>query len=167
VAPDLEQLGFVPDFTRSHSELYTNLFGGSWNSDNGAGLTVDGQAMIDTANWQRQFYNEFGVQAVAECVSSLDRYGSSQHPVYGEKRLSCQQCHRNPPSKSERMPDRGLYDGKVAMMVAGEWQPSSNYVARFQPDLDYGVAPFPLPADRPAGASRTLVEGPVALIPAG
>jgi multiple sugar transport system substrate-binding protein len=162
----LSQVGFIPDFARSHTELYARLFGGAWTSENGAELTANDQPMIDAVNWQRQFYDRVGTQEAVEFVSSLDRYLDSHHPVSAGKRLSCQQCHRNPPRNSDRLPDHGFYTGKVAMMVAGQWQVGPDYIPFFQPELDYGVAPFPLPAGHPERASTSVVQGPVIIIPA-
>jgi ABC-type glycerol-3-phosphate transport system substrate-binding protein len=123
--------------------------------------------MIDAANWQRQFYERVGGGDVKEFVRSFNRYRNSHHPLYAGKRLSCQQCHRDTPPKSDRMPDQGFYTGKVAMMVEAEWQVGPDYISRFQPELNYGVAPFPPPADHPERANTAVVQGPVAIIPAG
>jgi len=90
---------------------------------------------------------------------------ASRHPVYAGKRLSCQQCHRNAPRKTN--PDRGFYAGKVAMMVDGEWQLGLNFIPRLQPELNYGVAPFPPPVAHPERANTAVIEGAVAIIPSG
>jgi len=53
------------------------------------------------------------------------------------------------------------------MMVEGEWQVGPDSISRFQPGLNYGVAPFLPPADHPERANSTVVQGAVAIIPAG
>jgi multiple sugar transport system substrate-binding protein len=161
----LSQIGFVPNFARSRIDLYAHMFGGSWYGDGGAELTVDSQPAIDAANWQLQFYERYDPQAAKEFVSSFDRHMASRHPFYAGKRLSCQQCHRNTPH--HKSPDRGFYEGKVAMMVDGQWQVGPIFLPHLQPGLNYGVAPFPPPADHPERASTGVVEGAVAVIPAG
>jgi multiple sugar transport system substrate-binding protein len=162
---ELVQIGFVPDFSRSHADLYARMFGGSWYGDDGAELTANSRPMIDAANWQRQFYARYGTRDVEKFVSSFNLYTNSSHPVYAGKRLDCQQCHRNAPRK--KGPDRGFYTGKVAMAVEGEWQVGPNYISRLEPGLNYGVAPFPPPADHPERANTALVQGAVAILPAG
>jgi multiple sugar transport system substrate-binding protein len=159
----LSQVGFIPDFPRPHTELYARVFGGSWTSGGGAELTVNSGPMIDAAEWQLRFYDTTGVGAF---VSSLDRYLESSHPHFAGRRLSCQQCHRAASRVSRRAPDNGFYDGKVAMMVAGQWQVWSDRV-HLRSELNYGVAPFPPPADHPERANTVVVEGPVVVIPAG
>ena len=161
----LSQMGFIPDFSRSHTDLYAHMFGGSWTNDDGTELAANSEPMIDAVNWQRQLYEKVGTQDVVALASSVNRYMNSDHPIYAGRRLSCQQCHRNPPRKAN--PDHGFYDGKVAMMVGGQWQVWPNHSSRFQPGLNYGVAPFPPPAGHPERASSTVVEGAVVVVSAG
>jgi multiple sugar transport system substrate-binding protein len=53
------------------------------------------------------------------------------------------------------------------MMIDGPWQ--VNAEARFDdgPQLDYGLAPFPPPAQHRERANTVVVRGPVVIIPAG
>ena len=53
------------------------------------------------------------------------------------------------------------------MMVDGQWQEGAAYLPLFKPDLNYGVAAFPPPADHPERAETTIVQGPVVAIPSG
>jgi multiple sugar transport system substrate-binding protein len=163
----ISQIGFIPDLGRSHADLYARLLGGFWTNDDGTTLTVNSQPMIDAANWQRQFYAKHGSKAVRKFVASFNRYMNSHHPYYAGRRLDCQQCHRHTPPNSAKMPDHGFYAGQVAMMIAGEWQVGPNSLPHFQPELNYGVAPFPPPADHPERANTTVVQGPVVILPAG
>ena len=50
---ELSQVGFLPDFSRSHTDLYVQMLGGSWYNENGSELTVNSQPMIDAENWQQ------------------------------------------------------------------------------------------------------------------
>ena len=122
--------------------------------------------MFDALEWQRRFYDQSGSKEAVEFVSSLNRYADSPHPVYAGKRADCEQCHREPPSKA-KAPDQGFYTGKVAMMLGGPWQVGPNHIARIQPGLDYGVAPFPPPADHPERANTSVVQGAVVVLPTG
>ena len=161
----LMQVGFVPDLTRSHSELYARMLGGAWGSVEGTGLAVNSQAMVDALNWQRQFYDRCGTEELIEFISSVNRYANSRHPVLAGQRASCQQCHLELPAKSHS-PMHGFYTGQVAMMVAGQWPVGSNDLSRVLTDLDYGIVPFPPPAGHPERANTALVQGAVVVIPA-
>lgn len=161
----ISQIGFIPDLARSYTGLYGHMFGGNWYAGEGTELTADSQPMIEALEWQRQFYDRYGRQDVKEFVSSFDHYRNSAHPFYAGKKTSCQQCHRYAPR--DRGPDQGFYAGKVAMMVSAEWQVSGNAISHFQPGLNYGVAPFPPPADHPERANTSVVEGAVVVIPTG
>jgi ABC-type glycerol-3-phosphate transport system substrate-binding protein len=57
-----------------------------------------------------------------------------------------------------------FFTGKVAMQFCGEWTPY--WVARFAPQMRYGVAPVPPPAARPENAGITWIGGNVFCIPA-
>jgi ABC-type glycerol-3-phosphate transport system substrate-binding protein len=92
---------------------------------------------------------------------------NSGHPVFGGARLNCQQCHRFKPKNEGKIPDHSFYDGKVAMMVDGQWQVYPTYIPHFKPDLNYGIAPFPSSAAYPEQMNTSIVQGPVVAIPAG
>ena len=136
----LKQLGFIPDFDWSHSDLYVRNFGGFWYSDDGSKLTVNSQAMIDAMTWQQQFYTKYGVDNIQAFRSGFGEYGS---------------------------PDAPFYAGKVAMMVEGEWQVGPNFIPALKPELNYGVISFPPPADHPERAGTIVNQGTVVVIPSG
>ncbi len=142
IGPDgkIEQIGFIPNHSWSHNDLYVRNFGGFWYSDDGKQLTVNSQAMIDAAAWQQQFYTKYGVDKVQAFASGFGEYGSPNAP---------------------------FYDGKVAMMVEGEWQTGPNFIPALKPELNYGVAAFPPPAGHPERAGTIVNQGTVAVIPSG
>ena len=136
----IEQIGFIPDHSWSHSDLYVRNFGGFWYSDDGSALTVNSQAMIDALTWQQQFYTKYGVENIQAFSSGFGEYGS---------------------------PDAPFYAGKVAMMVEGEWQVGPNFIPALKPELNYGVAAFPPPADHPERAGTIVNQGTAVVIPSG
>ncbi len=136
----LTQVGFIPDFSWSHTDLYSRMFGGYWYSDDGMQVTANSQAMVDALTWQQQFYTKYGADEVLAFTSALGGYMS---------------------------PDQGFYAGKIAMMVDGEWQVGPNFISQYKPELNYGVAAFPPPADFPDRAGTVVSQGTVALIPSG
>jgi multiple sugar transport system substrate-binding protein len=138
---NLTQVGFLPDQGWMHDELYVRMFGGFWYSDDGKQLTANSQPMIDSLLWQQQFYTKYGVDDVTGLSAGwADAYMSADYP---------------------------FYTGKMAMYVDGEWMTGPNFINAFKPEASYGVAPFPPPADHPERANTAVVQGTVAVIPAG
>lgn len=137
----LTQVGFLPDQGWMHDDLYVRMFGGFWYSEDGTQLTVNSQPMIDSLLWQQQFYTKYGADEVmALSAGWADAYMSPDYP---------------------------FYTGKMAMYVDGEWMTGPNFINAFKPEASYGVAPFPPPADHPERANTAVVQGTVAVIPAG
>jgi multiple sugar transport system substrate-binding protein len=138
---NLTQVGFLPDQGWDHSDLYVRMFGDFWYSPDGKHVTANNQAMIDQMTWQQQFYQKYGGDKVLALSSGwADQYMSADYP---------------------------FYTGKMAMYVDGEWMTGPNFISAFKPEASYGVAPFPPPADHPERANTGVVQGTVAVIPAG
>jgi multiple sugar transport system substrate-binding protein len=136
----LTQVGFIPDFSWSHTDLYASMLGGYWFSPDGLQLTANSQPMLDALKWQQQFYSKYGADNVLAFTSAMGGYMS---------------------------PDQGFYAGKIAMMVDGEWQVGPNFIQQYKPELNYGVVAFPPPADHPERANTVVSQGTVAMIPNG
>lgn len=137
---EIEQIGFLPDFSWSHLGLYTAMMGGYWYNEDGTQLTLTSEPVVNALLWQQQFYCEYDVDEVVRFTSSFGGYAS---------------------------PDNGFYAGRIAMQVEGEWQPGPNFIQAYKPELFYDVAPFPPPADKPENAGTSLISGSIALIPSG
>lgn len=136
----ISQVGFIPDFSWGHLDLYVRMFGGFWYSDDGTKVTINSQSMVDALKWEQPFYSKYNANEVLKFTSALGGYMS---------------------------PDQGFYAGKIAMMVDGEWQTGPNFISKFKPELNYGVAPFPPPATNPERANTIVVQGTVVIIPSG
>jgi multiple sugar transport system substrate-binding protein len=137
----IEQIGFIPDQAWGHSDLYIQQFGGFWYSEDGTKVTANSQEVIDAMTWQQQFYTKYGVDNVMAFSSGwANAYMSADYP---------------------------FYTGKLGMYVDGEWMTGPNFISQFKPEASYGVAPFPPPADHPERANTAVVQGTVAVIPAG
>jgi multiple sugar transport system substrate-binding protein len=137
---EISQIGFIPDFSWGHNEQYIPMFGGFWVNEDGTKVQLDSPAVIDSLKWQQQFYTKYGPEKVLKFTSSLGNYNSAEH---------------------------GFMSGKVAMMVDGEWMTGPNFIQGLAPELYYGVAPLPPPADHPERAGTNMVQGTVVLIPSG
>jgi multiple sugar transport system substrate-binding protein len=164
---ELSQVGFIPDFPRSRAELYVRMFGGTFYSDEGTELTVNTQPVLDALNWQMQFYNSYAPEDLKGFVSSFTPYMTSQHPMFSGRRMSCQQCHRSSPIQNGKTPDTGFLEGRIAMMIDGQWQASPATLSQEEAQVSYGVAPFPPPSAHPERANTVVVRGPVVILPAG
>lgn len=142
IGPDgkIEQIGFIPDQPWDHTDLYVRMFGGFWYSEDGTQLLINSQPMLDAVTWQQQFYSKYGYKEVVKFASGFGEYNSPDHPFFA---------------------------GKLAMYVDGEWIAGPNYIPTFKPELNYGVAPFPPPADHPERANTAVAQGTVVVIPSG
>ena len=136
----IEQIGFIPDQAWGHTDLYSHMFGGFWYNEDGTQLTANSQPMIDALKWQQQFFEKYGFDNVLAFSTG-----------FGDQYMS---------------PDYPFYTGKLAMMVDGEWQTGPNFIAKFAPELNYGVAPLPAPTAHPDSANSGVVAGTVVVIPA-
>lgn len=136
----IEQVGFIPDQAWSHNDLYTRMMGGFWYNEDGTELTVNSDAVLNSQLWQQQFYTKYGVDNVMSFSSGFGEYMSPDHPFMA---------------------------GKMAMYVDGEWMTGVNFISKFKPELNYGVAAFPPPADHPERAGTVVNQGTVAAIPSG
>jgi multiple sugar transport system substrate-binding protein len=104
-------------------------------------MTANSQPVIDSLNWQQQFYSKYGTDNVMSFSSG-----------FGDLYMS---------------PDQPFLTGKMAMYVDGEWMTGPNFISKLKPELNYGVAPFPPPADHPERVNTVVNQGTVAVIPAG
>jgi ABC-type glycerol-3-phosphate transport system substrate-binding protein len=137
---ELTQVGFIPDFAWGHTDLYLAMFGSKIYSPDGTKVNVDTPEYAAMLKWEQQFYSKYGYDKVLKLSSAGGNYMS---------------------------PDQGFYAGKIAMYVDGEWQPGPNFISKFKPELNYGVAPFPPLDDHPERKNTAAVAGTVAVIPSG
>lgn len=161
------RMGFIPDFSRSHRDLYARMLGGSWLTEDGSQATANSIPVIESLKWQAQFFEGYPPAGMQKFALSVNGFINSSHPEYAGARLNCQQCHRTRPAKENKIPDHSFYGGQVAMMVDGQWQEGAAYLPHFKPDLNYGVAAFPHPAGNPERAGTSFVQGSVVAIPSG
>lgn len=136
---NLTQVGFIPDFPWSHTDLFLAMFGSTWQSADGKKVQLDTPEMIATLKWQQEFYKRYGADKVKRFLSSAGNYKGA---------------------------DSGFYTNKIAMLVDGEWQPGVDYLQKYRPDMDYGIAPMPYPADHPERKGTVVLWGTVVEIPA-
>jgi multiple sugar transport system substrate-binding protein len=112
-------------------------FGGSL-WDRKSRITADAPDNVRGFRWVRSFAEKSGTQALQIFRSGFGNFSS---------------------------PQDGFLSGKLAMVLQGVW--IANFIHKYAPDMEWGAAPFPYPADRPELADLTYVECDVLSIPAG
>jgi len=101
-------------------------------------LTVNSQANIDSYKWAQTFYKKYGAKQVTDFKSGSGDYASSENLFFA---------------------------GKVAMMIDGEWVVGPNFIPKFAPELNYGVAPIPVPASKADAYGSSWVGGTIVVVP--
>jgi len=133
------QMGFIPAFPWSQQGTINYLFGGSNYADGGHTLTINSPANIASYKWAQSFYKKYGAKQMIDFQSGFGDYASSEN---------------------------GFFAGKVAMAVDGEWVAGPNFIPKFAPELNYGVAPIPVAANRSDFYGSATVGGTVVIVPA-
>lgn len=135
----IERVGFIHTEPGWWSWPWGYPFGGTLY-DAGQDRAMAGEAAnVRGYEWVQSYPRAYGAKDLIEFQSGLGFYGTAQHP---------------------------FLEGKVAMTNQGPWL--ANNIVEYKPDLDYGVAPFPVEASihdesRPIG----LIDSDVLVIPRG
>ncbi|UCF60461.1 MAG: extracellular solute-binding protein [Anaerolineaceae bacterium] len=135
---NLLQVGFIPDFPWFHTDLYLAMFGSTWQSPDGTEVWLDTPEMIAMMKWQQEFYTRYGAENVSRFLSAAGNYLGA---------------------------DSGFYTDKIAMLVIGEWMSGPDYLQKFRPDMDYGIAPMPYPEGFPEREGTSVLWGTCVMIP--
>jgi multiple sugar transport system substrate-binding protein len=136
---NLTQVGFIPDFPWSHSDLFLAMFGSTWQSADGTKVQMNTPEMLAMMKWQQQFYTRYGADKVSRFLSSAGNYKGA---------------------------DSGFYTDKIAMLVDGEWQPGVDYILKYRPDLNFGIVTMPYPEAHPEFKGTAVEWGTVVEVPA-
>jgi multiple sugar transport system substrate-binding protein len=144
---NIERIGFCPWMPWNLNFMWGELFGGKWfDEDTGLITGANDPAIVDSMRWHLSFAADpnsndnapyaLEMEKISAFFNSFGAYDSANNP---------------------------FYQGKIAMITEGEWQVT--FIPRYAPDLDWGVAPIPLPegVDRVAYAPSCIVEA----VPAG
>ena len=125
-----EQIGFIPNWGNSWLYLYSWQNGGEFMSDDGRTCTLDAPANVGALKYMADFYDMLG---------GYDKVNIFQSGF---------QANEQDP----------FYTGKIGMVINGSW--NLNNIARYAPDLDFAVAPAPVPAARLAQKGRFKGQDP-------
>ncbi|MEP6754091.1 MAG: extracellular solute-binding protein, partial [Chthonomonadales bacterium] len=113
------------------------MFGAYLLAPDGKTITPDSKENLAALNWYMQVIKDEGGNEKVTAFAA--GFGQMQSP-------------NNP-----------FFTGQAAMSLGGEWMP--NWCERYAPNLDYGVAPMPHPANRPDLKAPTFIGGNVFCIP--
>lgn len=135
----LERVGFLHREPGWWSWLWANHFGGKIYDETTGRATLDSPENLRAMRWMQSYARDLGVDAVKQFAEGFGNYFTPENP---------------------------FLTGKVAMIIQGPWM--ANLINAFKPDLDYGVAPFPVAdglqvAHEPVG----LIDTDVLVIPRG
>ena len=114
-----DRIGFIPLFGQSTFYLFARQNGGRFVSKDGKKCLLTSPPIVGALNWLVKYYDTIGGRA------SVDGFTRSFL------------------SKA----DDPFLIGQVAMMVDGNWKLSN--IARYKPDMNFGVAPAPVPKGEP------------------
>jgi len=120
----ITQIGFIPIYGNSWLYLYGWQNGGEFMSPDGRTCTLDDPRIVGALKWVTGVYDALGG------VQQVDAFSSS-----------FQGGELDP-----------FITGKVALMVNGNWV--LNTIATYKPNLNFGVAPAPVPAWRLEAAAK-------------
>lgn len=114
-----KQVGFIPNYGNSWLYLYSWQNGGEFMSKDGRKCTLNNKHTEDALKYLTSIYDAL------KGAESLDRYSQG--------------------FKSEELDP--FLTGRVAMKIDVD-QCMAGTIARYAPDMDFGVAPAPIPAER-------------------
>ncbi len=134
---DIEQIGFMPAEPGWWPWAWGPYFGGELWNGEDK-ITATHPGNIRAMEWVRGYAERLGVQQLQVFSSGFGNFSSPENP---------------------------FLSGIVAMELQGVWM--HNFVEKYAPDLEWGAAPFPYPADRPDLKNCTPVEADVLVIPRG
>jgi len=115
------QIGFIPNYGNSWLYLYSWQMGGEFMSPDGRKCTLANPQTQKALEWMVSVYDRLGGAVPVSAFTSTFQ-GNALDP---------------------------FYTGKVAMKIDGNWV--LNNIARYAPDLDFGVVPAPIPRERLLG----------------
>ncbi|MFI7640744.1 ABC transporter substrate-binding protein [Nonomuraea sp. NPDC049400] len=132
--------GFIPSvqyYENSPSHL-APMVGAKWYNDDGTSAIGSDPAWKRLLTWQKELVDWYGYANMEKFRKSLGDEWSAKHP---------------------------FYQGKVAMVLDGEWR--NAMIANEAKDLDYGTAPLPVADDRPDLYGSGFTAGTVIGVPKG
>ncbi|GAA3589225.1 extracellular solute-binding protein [Nonomuraea rosea] len=132
--------GFIPSvqyYENSPSHL-APMTGATWYKDDGTSAIGTDSAWKRLLTWQKELVDWYGYDKLEKFRKSLGDEWGAKHP---------------------------FFEGKVAMVLDGEWRTAM--IANDAAGLDYGTAPVPVADDRPDLYGGGFTAGTVIGVPKG
>jgi len=129
----IKVMGFSPSEPGWWPQIWGSWFGGDI-WDYRETLTVNSEAYIKAMEWAQGYAKKYGVDHLQTFQSGFGNFSSPQNP---------------------------FLSGLVAMELQGVWM--HNFIEKYKPDLEYGVAPFP--SAIPGLENVSMVETDILVIP--
>ncbi len=133
----VEAAGFLPSEPGWWNFAWGYWFGGKL-WDGVSKITANTPENIAAFAWVQQFGKKYGAQSLQTFRGGFGTFNS---------------------------PQNAFMDEQVAMELQGVWM--ANFIGKYNPKMQWGVAPFPYPANRPDLANRTIADLDVLTIPRG
>ncbi|MCB2156840.1 ABC transporter substrate-binding protein [bacterium] len=133
---EITQLGFSPTEPGWWNERWCYWFGGRLVSKDGTKIVTDSPENIAAYDWVQSYPEKYGFKTLQVFQSAGGQFSSAQNL---------------------------FISGKVAMELQGVWM--ANFVEKYNPDLNWAVAPFP--SSDPELKDVTICEADVLVIPRG
>ncbi len=129
------QLGFMPNYHGYETTIshYAALWSPTYFTEDGKSNVADDPAFAAMYEWQKSLVEKLGG------YSRLEKYRNTFGDEWGAK---------NP-----------FMTGQVAMSIDGEWR--AGMIDADAPDLNYGVAPFPVPDDQADQYGKGYISGTI------
>jgi multiple sugar transport system substrate-binding protein len=129
------QLGFMPNYHGYESTI--THFSAQWSptyfTDDGKSNVANDPAFAQTMEWQKALVGKLGG------FDKLEKYRTTFGDEFGAK---------NP-----------FMTGQVAMAIDGEWR--AGMIQADAPDVNFGVAPFPVPDDQADSYGKGYITGTI------
>jgi ABC-type glycerol-3-phosphate transport system substrate-binding protein len=132
----ITQLGFSPSDPGWWSPMWGFFFGADLVDAKGRQLTLNSPEGLAAYEWLDQFMKEYGRSDVRQFEAAAGQFASA---------------------------DNTFMSGRLAMQIQGVWM--SSFIDQFAPELEWGVASFPVPFESPEG--MTIIECDMLVIPRG
>ncbi|NRQ39033.1 extracellular solute-binding protein [Nonomuraea sp. NN258] len=139
---DIKVAGFIPSF-----QYYENsaghmgpMVGAKWYNDDGTSAIGADPAWKQLLTWQKELVDWYGYDKLEKFRKSLGDEWGAKHP---------------------------FFEGKVAMILDGEWRNAMIANDPKAKDLDYGTAPLPVADDKPDLYGSGFTAGTVIGVPKG
>jgi multiple sugar transport system substrate-binding protein len=133
----LKVVGFLHSEPGWWNWCWGPFFGGKLIDDQGR-LTINSPDNVRGFNWVQSYSKKYGADNLQSFHTGQGNFDS---------------------------PQNGFMSEQVAMELQGVWM--YNFITKYNPKMDWSVAPFPHPANRPDLANSTVVDLDIITIPRG